>query len=1794
MAVALCVGLCAASLTSEAAVFVRNIASATYSQSGAAGVRSNEVTVEVLVAPQFAVTTTSSVAQAAPGQDIRFSVNTTSGLAPPGATSSAYLLDGVPSTQAYVLAPVPAGATLTSNAAATVFHWAGTPSNQLHTAMPPSGGTVDGLGILLAAVPAQGSAVFSFTVVGANNAQAYSGGTTLSVAPVVNAGPGVVQMSAPAVARIVGVPATLSLFSDKAETVPTSALYLGHPGFAQVNAPACNDNLGTAVTRIGTLTTNGGDSEQVLVTQTAANSSIFQVAPITTQRGAAVPHDSVLEAPSGATASLSIAGCYTPVSMAFPLIDPQGVVFDSTSNDPVDGLTVTLLQASAGACTQSLASAQTWDANGALIPAPNPYVSQSSGRYEFPLVAPGSYCLKVTQTPQYSFPTSVPLANLSQDRRLQAGSLGKPFQLGPNAAPVLLDLPVDATSTQATLFVDKKASQSTIVVGEQLDFTVSVKNTSAKTVGHVQLKDFMSQGMAYIGGTARVDGQKTGEPVLSAGALTFPLPDLASGASTTVTYRAGVGPTAGQVARNSASAVAPGATSNVSSVKVDVVRGFETDSKGVLTGTVYLECNHDDVDASPGLPGVKLLLEDGTSVTTDKFGRFSLYGLRAATHVVKLDASTFPEGAKLVERDARGLAMVDLKDGELFKRNFGFVCTPALQEQARMRASLLQHDEVFKVLDRTFTPTAIAPVTVGVNVTASSADAATGLAPAQGAVVARPMTPNASVLNPAVDGLHGAGGASVKPALTLEEALVAASDNKAQFLNLQDGQILPGSSVFVRVKAPAESQLELLVNDVPVGSKQIGQRSVYPDKAMMGLEFVGVQLKAGENILRLVQKDQFGNLRGSAQVQVQAPGELAQILVGATGAGPLYAGEGSQTLVRVRALDARGLPVTARLPVTLVTDTGRWLLPNGSSAATVEVFVDGGYADVAITQPAQANRVSIMATSGTVHSSSTLDFVPMLRPMIAAGVLEGIVRVRSGQGISLFPTSSLDAFSQELKGLSRELGSKSEIGGRSAVYLKGKVKGDYLLTLAYDSDKTNTQRLFRDISPDEFYPVYGDSSTRGFDAQSTSKLYVRIEREHNWLLVGDFNTQPMPAKGQRAVLSAYSRPVNGAAGHLENDRYAVDGFVMRDSSTQKVYEFSPNGTSGPYALPATNLLANTERVELLTRDKLNNQVVLKSIVLSRFNDYELEPLAGRLLFNAPVSAFDADQNPQTVRVTFEVESSAAAFTTAGGQVTAQVTSTTTVGVRAAHEANPASPYTVGGVLAETQLTPTMKLSGELARTMRTGENATSGSAERLEARGTVGRAEIAATATATSQGYENASSAVMAGRRDLIAAAAYPLTDTTKLAAKVTAGQDTKTGSEQATAYAGVDTTVAKGVQLEAGVRELRDTSPVGTPAAPGVPGAEPVQATTVRLKISTQLDRLPELTASVETEQAVVGTGREVAVAANYQLAPGTKVYGRHELVNTLPVLSTASTGRQATAVGIESAYSATGTVHGELRESVNQGVSGPGAAYGVKESWQAWKGVLFAGGIERVQSLGGPQDAVPPSVALTSSVKINLSPDWRANARAERAISATERSTLLTSGVAYKLSDDWTFLGRQTRFDSVASTSGLESVRSRVQLGAAWRSGKDDALLVAETRKDPTDGADTDSDVVSLQYGRALTTSLRASVRIAGRSSRLRSLGLDTTSSAALIGGRLSFDVNSKWSLGLQTQEIAGTGLRGPALGVGAEVGYRFTDVLWVVVGYDLMQARDPILQGDVPRKGAYVRLRYMFDEQALAVPQ
>lgn len=101
------------------------------------------------------------------------------------------------------------------------------------------------------------------------------------------------------------------------------------------------------------------------------------------------------------------------------------------------------------------------------------------------------------------------------------------------------------------------------------------------------------------------------------------------------------------------------------------------DQRACVIGTVWLDCNDDGAMSADELaiPGVRLYLEDGMSVTTDREGLYSVCGLSASTHVLKVDKRSLPYGVVLDVENSRNASnpnskFVDLKYGEMHRADF--------------------------------------------------------------------------------------------------------------------------------------------------------------------------------------------------------------------------------------------------------------------------------------------------------------------------------------------------------------------------------------------------------------------------------------------------------------------------------------------------------------------------------------------------------------------------------------------------------------------------------------------------------------------------------------------------------------------------------------------------------------------------------------------------------------------------------------------------------------------------------------------------------------------------------------------------------------------------------------------------------------------------------------------------------------------------------------------------------------------------------------------------------------------
>ncbi len=239
---------------------------------------------------------------------------------------------------------------------------------------------------------------------------------------------------------------------------------------------------------------------------------------------------------------------------------------------------------------------------------------------------------------------------------------------------------------RGVLIAGKTASPTDIEVGGMVDFAVTASNIGDGPIASAEIVDVLPEGLRYVGGSARLDGVVTGDPVGAPGPqLRFPLGTLIAGAKVGLTYRVTVG-SGSELGSGRNVALVQGTdpvtrrsvASNVAAATV-VIRPGVFGDEGIIAGKVFADCDcaGDGLQGNEdlGIPGVRLYLEDGTSAVTDVEGKYSFNHVRPRLHVVRIDETTLPAGARMkaiANRNAgSGISQfVDLKRGEFHRVDF--------------------------------------------------------------------------------------------------------------------------------------------------------------------------------------------------------------------------------------------------------------------------------------------------------------------------------------------------------------------------------------------------------------------------------------------------------------------------------------------------------------------------------------------------------------------------------------------------------------------------------------------------------------------------------------------------------------------------------------------------------------------------------------------------------------------------------------------------------------------------------------------------------------------------------------------------------------------------------------------------------------------------------------------------------------------------------------------------------------------------------------------------------------------
>ncbi len=550
--------------------------------------------------------------------------------------------------------------------------------------------------------------------------------------------------------------------------------------------------------------------------------------------------------------------------------------------------------------------------------------------------------------------------------------------------------------------------------------------------------------------------------------------------------------------------------------------------------------------------------------------------------------------------------------------------------------------------------------------------------------------------------------------------------------------------------------------------------------------------------------------------------------------------------VTLTLVDAQGQPLKVPVRVTLETSAGRLLLagaktdesgPRGKDADVaapgVQLQVSQGQARFTLLAPMTAQDVTVRVTAEGRSSTTTVSFVPPLRDMVAAGLVEGVIQFRGKNTLALNPARQGDGFERSLAAWSRQFDDgRYGAGVRAAFFLQGSIQGKALLSAAYDSDKETRARALRDIQPEEFYPVYGDASLKGQAPRSDSRLYVRIDQNKSYVLFGDFATGDgfTQVRGggnvadlQQRALGNVNRSATGLRWHHEEGPVLANAFAFRDSLRQVVEEFTAQG-SGPYGLRNNAVLEGSEKLELVVRDRNQPSRILSVTPLQRVADYSFEPFSGRLVLNRFLSAFDANLNPVSLRVSYEVDQGGDAFWVTGLDGQYKLSEALEVGGSWVKDQNPLAPSQISSANLGLQWGPRTRMVAEVAHSAgtvntnsvnastQTGLQArvgdVSGNAWRVELVHEQEDAEVRAFVGRSDTGFQNLAAPLVGGRGEASVRASVKVNDTLTVYTQAQRSEDRNPGmADSSGVQVGLKAQLSERLSVDVGLRALHETA---------------------------------------------------------------------------------------------------------------------------------------------------------------------------------------------------------------------------------------------------------------------------------------------------------------------------------------------------------------------------------------------------
>jgi uncharacterized repeat protein (TIGR01451 family) len=914
-------------------------------------------------------------------------------------------------------------------------------------------------------------------------------------------------------------------------------------------------------------------------------------------------------------------------------------------------------------------------------------VTDEGGRYHFDGVEPGTHVAQLdlhsipawfdvigcTDTPGFAGRADSQFVKLSRGSLLRAD-----FYLRRKPAPEgRIDLELSSSGTDGT---------------DRVRYALEVEGIGNVPVSNIDAMVMLPKGIAYVPGSMRIDGEDLGDPHISGDVLSMALPDRNGNWHSTATFEATIADkTSGELTTRATarfdSPIEQGQTTPVAETRM-LREMAKFENAGYVLDLKFAVLS--DQLSAEDKQKLDRLVDDWRGVRDI---RLSVVGHSDSQPISARNQHLFPDNYALSQARATSAA--------------GYVATALGLGSAAMQVTGRGPDEPVAdnaTSDGRARNRRVEMVLSGVRPSRPSflevtkASSGTQVAPTQGAV------PGTETTGPADSGDEEAVVQKEPPieslAAGIEMLLPAEGDAPA----------VPATKLSVK-HAPGQT-VEVWVNGEPVNAANFDGVEVNKAGTVAVSRWAGVELREGENELRAVVQHADGKdaetlHRTIVFSGVPIRGEIVADL------STLIADGKTRPVVAVRLYDRAG--DTARRGMVghfRVEDPYRswWDVENDRLNPLVQTTTrepgyrvgKDGIARIELEPTTRTGEVKLILK---FENHREQELKAWLEPAAREWILVGFA-----EGTAGYNTLSENMVAAAEAGIEEDYYDE----GRVAFFAKGQVRGEYLLTLAYDSDREyeNTQDEFGTvIDPNRYYPLYADTSERRFEAPSQRKIYVKLERNQFYALFGDFETGLTVTD-----LTRYQRRFNGLLSEFRGENIGYSAFAAESSQAFNRDELQGDGTSGLYYLSNAPIVVNSEEIRIEVRDRFDSGIVLESRTLTRFLDYSLDPLDGSLYFRQPVPSRDLEFNPIYIVAEYESLTAGGEDVVAGGRASLRTSDDNLeVGVTHVNDDSGDAGGELSGVDLRWQINHQTLLTAEVAESSSmSGSTAEDGSAASVE------------------------------------------------------------------------------------------------------------------------------------------------------------------------------------------------------------------------------------------------------------------------------------------------------------------------------------------------------------------------------------------------------------------------------------------------------------------------------------------------